>query len=1492
MLAGLSVISRLPMRRFLMLIILAVLSHAATAQSVFINEIHYDNTGTDVGEFIEVAGAPGTDLTGWSIVLYNGSGGAPYGTIGLSGTLPTSCTGLGVQSTAIAGIQNGAPDGMALVDDMGAVVQFLSYEGAFTAVGGAADGLTSTDIGVLELGTTPIGQSLQLNGSGSDYLDFTWTAPATETPGACNTTQSGPAAVPPFFNEIHYDNTGTDVGEFIEVAGTPGTDLTGWSIVLYNGSGGAPYGTIGLSGTLPTSCPGLGVQSTAIAGIQNGAPDGMALVDDMGTVIQFLSYEGAFTAVGGAADGLTSTDIGVLELGTTPIGQSLQLTGTGSASADFTWTGPIGETAGFCNTGQSGSAGGSPTLSIDDVSMTEGDVGTTIYTFTVSLSSAAAGDVTFDIATADNTALTGDNDYVANSLTMQTITAGNTSYSFDVTVNGDTTVEPDESFFVNLSNASGATVGDAQGEGTIVNDDFVITPIHDIQGTGSSSPLNGNVVVTRGVVTGIKSNGYFMQEPDASIDADPQTSEGIFVFTSAAPPAAAALGNLVQVSATVTEYTPSADPFQPPLTELSFATTTMVSAGNPLPAPIPLTTSFPDPAGPFDQLESLEGMRVSVASMTVTSGTEGTTNETNATGSNNGVFHGVVSGLPRSLREAGIQPPDPSPAGTIPPIPRWDGNPELLRVDSDGLVGQPQLVVASGQTITGLTGPLDYGFRRYTVLPDGSTSPNIAGPATSVAVSAPLPTEVTIASYNLERFFDDVDDPAISEPVLTALAYANRLNKASLGIRNELQTPDIVGLVEVENINALQDLATKISNDAVAAMQPDPQYVAYLVEGNDVGGIDVGFLVKTAPVTGGLPRVAVNTVVQELAGSLFTNPDTSTVLLNDRPPLRLDAVVNNGTGQTYPLTVIVNHLRSLSSATDAAPGPNGWATNGDRVRAKRQAQAEDLANLVQARQVLDPNEHIVLVGDFNAFEFNDGLGDSMNTIAGTPTPDNETAVTGDGADLVSPDLVNLFDTVSAGERYSFSFGGIGQSLDHALVNAAVLASTTAPRIEHARLNAGFPEVDRNDPMTARRLSDHDPLVVYLAPNGFTPIDVSISKLASGDPVIAGAQVTYTISVDNAGPQPALNTVWNDTLPAGTRFAFLSGVAGWTCTTPAVNATGTINCSNASVPVGNSVFDLVLLVDSDVPESTLISNTASVTTASPESNSTNNLSTAQVSVGVSANLSIFKLATAPLPLSIGAPIIYTLMAFNGGPSDVVDAVVTDILPANLSYVSNDCGASFTAPTLTWNIGALTNGGSATCNLSVTVSDVGTITNTATIASSAGDPNPGNNAGSSTLGGATLADLSIALGSNAPSTPEGLQYIYTVTTTNSGPSSADNLAFNLLVTGPAELVSSDCGAMATGNNLSWALPSLGFGASSTCQITMAVTATGTINASVNVLAATPDPDVGNNSADLSVFGTSVAPLPTLNQLGLLLLGVLLAGLGALATRPGREESAFRM
>lgn len=146
-----------------------------------INEFHYDNAGADTGEFIEVRVTAGADVENMNVELYNGNNGSVYNTLDVSdGTKTTDGTwDYYVIELPANGIQNGGKDAIALSDD-GDVVEFLSYEGTMTAANGTASGMTSTDIGVSETGSTPAGHSLQRNDDG------TWREPEANTSGAAN----------------------------------------------------------------------------------------------------------------------------------------------------------------------------------------------------------------------------------------------------------------------------------------------------------------------------------------------------------------------------------------------------------------------------------------------------------------------------------------------------------------------------------------------------------------------------------------------------------------------------------------------------------------------------------------------------------------------------------------------------------------------------------------------------------------------------------------------------------------------------------------------------------------------------------------------------------------------------------------------------------------------------------------------------------------------------------------------------------------------------------------------------------------------------------------------------------------------------------------------------------------------------------------------------------------------------------------------------------
>ncbi|MGH7638667.1 MAG: DNA/RNA non-specific endonuclease, partial [Gemmatimonadaceae bacterium] len=397
--------------------------------AVRVSEIHYDNTGTDAGEAIEISGPAGMSIEGWSIVLYNGSGGATYEpTRVLRGSIPATCgsRGVVVETYSTNGIQNGSPDGIALIDADGSVVEFLSYEGSVVASAGPALGLRSRDIGANEAGNEAAGLSLQRD------ADESWSNPIANTFGTCNDTPGAGATVasvavegsaslfagmrevytaktldaseteikgttvswissdlnvahvssggvvtargpgevqiiaraangvagsiaiaveevvplPPtetFISEIHYDNDGMDADEAIEVEGPADQNVSNWRLVLYNGSNGEVYDTRTLSGVIPSQCAGRGTIEVTFPtnGIQNGSPDGIALVNSSGAVVEFISYEGAFRATDGPAIGRLSTNIPVDETGGAP-GRSLQRDALG-------WYGPATSSFRACN---------------------------------------------------------------------------------------------------------------------------------------------------------------------------------------------------------------------------------------------------------------------------------------------------------------------------------------------------------------------------------------------------------------------------------------------------------------------------------------------------------------------------------------------------------------------------------------------------------------------------------------------------------------------------------------------------------------------------------------------------------------------------------------------------------------------------------------------------------------------------------------------------------------------------------------------------------------------------------------------------------------------------------------------------------------------------------------------------------------------------------------------------------------------------------------
>ena len=267
----------------------------------------------------------------------------------------------------------------------------------------------------------------------------------------------------------------------------------------------------------------------------------------------------------------------------------------------------------------------------------------------------------------------------------------------------------------------------------------------------------------------MKSNGFFIQEPDATVDADPVTSEGIFVFTSGAPPAAAAVGNLVQVTGTISEFVPSQDPLQPPLTELTSPTVVLVVERQPAAGRDPAHRNVPRPGRRLRPARAPRGdareRGVAHRDAARRSATSPSPTQLRPRRECSSVSSPGSPG--RSARRASSRP-TPVPTARFRRSRAGTATPSCFVSTATGSSAAQLIDVGTGAVVTGLVGPLDYSFRRYTILPEPTSTPVVSGGPTLIAAPVPTAEELTVAAFNFQRFFDTVNDPGIGEPVLTA----------------------------------------------------------------------------------------------------------------------------------------------------------------------------------------------------------------------------------------------------------------------------------------------------------------------------------------------------------------------------------------------------------------------------------------------------------------------------------------------------------------------------------------------------------------------------------------------------------------------------------------------------------------------------------------------------------------------------------------------------
>ncbi|HEY5803860.1 MAG TPA: lamin tail domain-containing protein [Lysobacter sp.] len=766
--------------------------------------------------------------------------------------------------------------------------------------------------------------------------------------------------------------------------------------------------------------------------------------------------------------------------------------------------------------------------------------------------------------------------------------------------------------------------------------------IAGIQGASLRSAHVGKRVVTEGVVTALRfNNGFFLQS--SNDDGNPDTSDAVFVYTSSAPPASAAVGNRVRVTGQVEEFVPATNVNQLSITQITGPTVEVLQSGVALPAAIELSAADLATTATPGTLEKLEGMRVSVASAVVVGASEGRIDEDDATSSTDGVFYVTLPDVATPFREPGIGVMDAALA-TLPPSknpPLFDTNPERLMVRSRGQVGAFALAVDNDAQVSGLVGVLDYFAGTWALLPDTATAPIASGGRNPVAVDDPAYDTVTVGGFNLLRFFDEIND-SNGAVTIKPEAVARRLAKTASAICDYLKSPDILGVVEVENLRVLGMLADRINSTCPSA----PGYVPYLQQGNDIGGINVGFLVATRDNGAGVARVEVDEVVQFGKDATLANPDGSTSLLNDRPPLLLRARVHQDNGASYPVTVIVNHLRSLNDIDSVEPGSNGWSTSGARVRGKRAAQAAYLAGLVQSMQQTQPDRKIVLVGDFNAFEFNDGYVDVLGVIKGEEAADDQ-VLTWVDSPLTTPLIDGSQLIPDPADRYSYVYQGSAQTLDHVLVNEAVVIGAAQVRVDHARINADFSVDHFGDSAVPMRVSDHDPVRVSITVADFRSADLAVTATGAPQTLRAGETATWTASVGNAGPNAAESAAVAFVFDAAVAPA-VTAAAGWTCAAPVHDtASTTVACTAPSLASQGSAAFTLSTVAPALAHGTALHMAVAARSQTRDRANGNNQATAQVTVVAAADLSV-QIAGGALPVRKGAIATFLVPVRNAGP----------------------------------------------------------------------------------------------------------------------------------------------------------------------------------------------------------------------------------------------------
>jgi predicted extracellular nuclease len=714
-----------------------------------------------------------------------------------------------------------------------------------------------------------------------------------------------------FISEFHYDNAGTDEGEFVEVTAPAGTNLTGWSVVLYNGSGGADYDADVLTGTVADQSVGFGtlVVEYPTNGLQNGSPDGIALVDNNGSVVEFLSYEGVFVATAGPANGVTSDDVGVSQNGSGPLGASIDRTDI--VPGGYTFVSNSDNTKGAPNPGLVINGITIPEAASDPVTancgtgaltVLQGATGSRTVTATDPDGTVVSLTITSPAVPGITIGATTPAGGVGGTASADVMVAGTTSpgtYQVEVTASNNDAEAQTGSCTLTVIVTPVRTIGEVQGPVSDTADGLTHrSPFAPASGNG-----NGQIVFVRGVVTqlgrfptatGGQNWGFWLQSRVGSADGDATSSDGIFVFIGGfqtvlrldgGPAYQPVVGDEILMRGTVVEFFNLTELGSPRLVEVSDTGVDVTDA-----AQVETTEAAPpDSLANANRFwERHEGMRFHLdagAHVVAARDTFPSTKDGELW-----VIRGDHAINQRPDPYQRIVYRDPHPLDDLPAL--FDnGNGMRIMLQSHGLKGAANSndpLIAPANTydtvINEVAGSLYFAFNKYGIeITEQLELGAGVDPAANFAPQAVDPAaEFATSDYNVENLYDFRDDPfdgcdfvgnggcpGVNPPFdfvpASEQAYEKHLTDLAAQIAGPMHAPDLLMIQEAED----QDICTVAASAMVCGTtnnrdgRPDtlqelalaitaaggPTYVAaYDRDGADDRGIVSAFMYRTDTV--------------------------------------------------------------------------------------------------------------------------------------------------------------------------------------------------------------------------------------------------------------------------------------------------------------------------------------------------------------------------------------------------------------------------------------------------------------------------------------------------------------------------------------------------------------------------------------------------------------------------------------------------------------------